>query len=188
METSQALTKKKTPELLIILEACAFSTRMHAGQKRKYTDEPYVLHCLEVATIVAGANGNTVMVAAALLHDVVEDTSATIAEIKQLFGTEISEAVAWLTDASTTADGNRATRKAIDRDHLAKAPADIKTVKLADIICNTRSIVEYGGDFKKVYLSEMEALLEVLIEGDSALWHQAKKEVNRGLVDINSQL
>jgi (p)ppGpp synthase/HD superfamily hydrolase len=164
----------------LILEASAFATRMHADQKRKYTGEPYVLHCFEVAALVAGSGASIEMIVAALLHDVVEDTSATIADVQKLFGAQIAEGVVWLTDISTQRDGNRAIRRALDRDHIAKAPADIKTVKLADIISNTRSIVEHGGGFAKVYLLEMEALLEVLTEGDPALWHEAKTEVDRG--------
>jgi (p)ppGpp synthase/HD superfamily hydrolase len=167
----------------MILEACAFATQMHAGQQRKYTDEPYMLHCLEVAKLVAGVGGSTEMIAAALLHDVVEDTSATIADVQQLFGTDIAEGVAWLTDVSVPTDGNRVIRKAIDRDHIGKAPANMKTVKLADIISNTRSIVENGGGFAKVYLSEMEALLKVLMDGDSTLWHRAKTEVDWGFAE-----
>lgn len=172
------IKEKRTEQM--ILEACAFATQMHAGQQRKYTGEPYMLHCLEVATLVAGAGGSTEMIAAALLHDVVEDTSATITDVQQLFGNDIAKGVAWLTDVSVPTDGNRVIRKAIDRDHIGKAPANMKTVKLADIISNTRSIVENGGEFARIYLSEMEALLKVLMDGDSTLWHRAKTEVDRG--------
>jgi hypothetical protein len=141
----------------IVLDACAFATRMHAGQQRKYTGEPYVLHCLEVARMVAEIGGTTTMIAAALLHDVVEDTEASIE------------------------DGNRAVRKAMDREHLAQAPADMKTVKLADVISNTRSIVDHGDGFARTYLREIGALLEVLMEGHPELWQMAKGEVDRGV-------
>lgn len=164
----------------LLLEACTFATQMHAGQQRKYTGEPYVLHCLEVAATVAEAGGSTIMIITALLHDVVEDTKATIADVRRLFGVEIAEGVAWMTDVSAPEDGNRAVRKVIDRDHLAKAPANIKTVKLADIISNTRSIVEHDHGFAKVYLPEMRALLDVLTEGDPVLWRMAVAEVERG--------
>lgn len=164
----------------VVLDACAFATRMHAGQQRKYTGEPYVLHCLEVARIVAEAGGTPAMIAAALLHDVVEDTPASIEDVADRFGPDIALAVAWMTDVSRPEDGNRAVRKALDRDHLAQAPAAIKSVKLADVISNTRSIVDHGDGFARTYLREISLLLDVLTEGDPALWQQARAEVERG--------
>jgi (p)ppGpp synthase/HD superfamily hydrolase len=165
----------------LILDACAFATRMHAGQLRKYTGEPYVLHCLEVAGLVAEVGGDTTMIAAALLHDVVEDTTATIDEVRDHFGAAIAEGVAWLSDVSRPADGNRARRKMIDREHIGLAPASIKTVKLADVISNTRSIVDHGDGFARVYLPEIQALLDLLTEGHPQLLERAKTEVARGL-------
>jgi len=164
----------------IVLDACAFAMRMHAGQQRKYTGEPYVLHCLEVARIVAEVGGSPTMVAAALLHDVVEDTEASIEDVRARFGEEIAQGVACLTDVSRPEDGNRAVRKAMDHEHLAQAPAEMKTVKLADVISNTRSIVDHGDGFARVYLREIGALLEVLTEGHPELWRRAKAEVERG--------
>lgn len=165
----------------LLLDACAFATRMHAGQQRKYTGEPYVLHCLEVARLVAGAGGSPTMIAAALLHDVVEDTAATSEDLRARFGDAVAEAVAWLTDISRPEDGNRALRKALDRDHLAAAPAEVKTVKLADIVSNTRSIVDQGDGFARVYLREIEQLIGVLGDGDPGLLDQARAEVARGI-------
>ena len=70
----------------IVRDACAFATRMHGNQQRKYTGEPYVLHCLEVARMVAEIGGTATMIAAALLHDVVEDTDASIKDVRARFG------------------------------------------------------------------------------------------------------
>lgn len=164
----------------IVLDACAFATRMHGNQQRKYTGEPYVLHCLEVARMVAEIGGTSTMIAAALLHDVVEDTEASIEDVRAQFGEDIAQGVAWLTDVSRPEDGNRTVRKAIDRAHLAQAPAEMKTVKLADVISNTRSIVDHGDGFARVYLHEIAALLEVLTEGHPELLRQAKAEVEQG--------
>ena len=164
----------------IVLDACAYATRMHAGQQRKYTGEPYVLHCLEVARIVAEVLGSPTMIAVALLHDVVEDTETSIEDVRARFGDEIAQGVACLTDVSRPEDGNRAVRKAMDREHLALASAEMKTVKLADVISNTRSIVDHGDGFARVYLREMAELLPVLSEGHPELWRRAKAEVERG--------
>jgi (p)ppGpp synthase/HD superfamily hydrolase len=166
----------------IVERARIFATAAHAavGQKRKYTGEDYIVHPYEVAGIVRLAGGTDVQIAAAYLHDVVEDTEVTIEQIAAMFGTEIAELVGWLTDVSKPADGNRAVRKAIDREHTAKAPAAVKTVKLADLISNTSSIIKHDLNFAETYLEEKLALLEVLTDGDTNLWQQAKFLCNEG--------
>lgn len=163
------------------LRAKDFATRHHAavGHKRKYTGEDYISHCLAVAELVRSVRHTEAMSAAALLHDCVEDTAATLDDIERLFGHEVACLVEMLTDVSKKSDGNRAVRKAIDRAHTAKASADAKTVKLADLIDNARSIVEHDAKFAKVYLSEKRLLLEVLREGDAELWNMANQIVSR---------
>lgn len=157
----------------IVEEARAFATQMHAGQTRKYTGEPYINHPAEVATIVANVGGSYDMIAAAWLHDVVEDCGVALETIHAMFGLEVRELVYWLTDESRPQDGNRATRKEIDRRHIAMAPADAQTIKLADLISNTSSIVERDPGFAKVYLAEKERLLRVMVKGDPQLWRKA---------------
>jgi hypothetical protein len=82
--------------------------------------------------------------------------------------------VAALTDISRPNDGDRKIRKAIDRNHLAGASARAQTIKLADLIDNSRSIVERDPDFAKVYLAEKRELLAVLTEGDETLLNRAR--------------
>ncbi len=160
----------------IVERARVFATAAHAavGQKRKYTGEDYIVHPTEVAGIVRDAGGTDAQIAAAYLHDVVEDTGVTIEQIEREFGTEITELVSYLTDVSKPSDGNRKVRKTIDRKHTAKAPAAAKTVKLADLISNTQSIVKYDMNFAETYLEEKMELLSVLQHGgDPVLWKQA---------------
>jgi (p)ppGpp synthase/HD superfamily hydrolase len=156
-----------------------FATAAHAavGQTRKYTGEPYVVHPIEVSEIVASVGGTDAMVAAALLHDVLEDTGVTFDVLEAEFGSEVAELVLWLTDVSKPEDGNRSTRKALDRQHSAAAPAEAQTIKVADLISNTRSIVAHDPNFAKVYLEEKRMLLEVLTKADSTLLNQAKEQV-----------
>ena len=164
----------------IVERALIFATAAHAavGQLRKYTYEPYIVHPAEVASIVESVEGSTYeMIAAAWLHDVVEDTGVSNEIIKQEFGEEVAELVGWLTDVSRPEQGNRATRKAIDRAHTAMAPAAAQTIKLADLISNTRSIMEHDEAFAKVYLSEKRMLLEVMTKGDRTLFERAKSLV-----------
>lgn len=152
-----------------------FAEAAHASidQRRKYTGEPYIAHPAAVVELVRSVPHTDEMIAAAWLHDTVEDTPVTLADVEREFGAEVAALVEQLTDVSRPEDGNRKKRKAIDREHTAKASVQAKTIKLADLIDNTRSIVEHDQDFAKVYLVEKAALLEVLGEGDAMLWAMA---------------
>ena len=155
--------------------AKAFAARHHqaVGQTRKYTGEPYINHPAAVVELVRSVPHTAEMIAAAWLHDTVEDTNATLDEVRTEFGAEVAELVEMLTDVSRPGDGNRARRKAIDREHTAKASPNAKTVKLADLIDNSRSIIARDPEFAKVYLEEKRLLLEVLKEGEQTLWAKA---------------
>jgi (p)ppGpp synthase/HD superfamily hydrolase len=163
--------------MTMVERARVFATAAHAavGQVRKYTFEPYIVHPAEVAKIVRDAGGSEAMVAAAWLHDTVEDTGVTIETIRAEFGVEVAELVGWLTDVSRPEHGNRAHRKALDRAHSAAAPAEAQTVKLADLIANTRSIMAHDAAFAKTYLEEKRLLLAVMTKGDATLMAEARK-------------
>jgi (p)ppGpp synthase/HD superfamily hydrolase len=164
----------------LIERAAAFAKERHADQKRKWTGAPYWHHCQAVAQLVASVVHTEEMVAAAWLHDVVEDTPTTSDEILERFGDTVGMLVLNLTDASRPQDGNRKARKAIDRERLAHAPVAAKTIKLADLIDNASSIVEHDKDFARVYLAEKEALLEVLGDGDPTLLALAYETLRAG--------
>ena len=144
--------------------ALVFATAAHAavGQMRKYTDDPYIVHPIRVATTVAKFGGTDEMIAAAYLHDVVEDTGVSIVDIQDMFGTDVALIVDGLTDVSVPEDGNRAVRKAMDRQHSADATWAAQFVKCADIIDNASDIGDNDPSFNIVYRKEMVALLEVL--------------------------
>lgn len=161
----------------IIEKARIFATAAHAavGQLRKYTDEPYIVHPTEVAGIIDNLEGASAeMVAAAWLHDVVEDTHVTNEDITEEFGDVVGEYVGWLTDISRPEYGNREFRKKMDREYIAGAPAEAQTIKLADLISNCSSILENDAAFAKTYLEEKRLLLEVLTRGDKELYERAK--------------
>lgn len=142
------------------------------GQVRKYTGLPYWLHPYEVVQLLP-VDASDEMIAAAYLHDVVEDTAITIEQITTEFGGKIGQLVNWLTDVSKPEDGNRAERKAIDRTHLSWAPAEAQTIKLADLIDNSRCIIRHDPKFAATYMAEKRLLLDVLTEGDAGLHAQA---------------
>jgi (p)ppGpp synthase/HD superfamily hydrolase len=131
-----------------------------------------------VASLIELHAGDGALAAAGWLHDALEDTKVTEQDIRAAFNSELL--VQWVkevTDVSRPADGNRAARKALDREHLANASLGGKTVKLADLISNTRSIVQHDPDFARVYLAEKEALLPLLLGGNGALHALATKEL-----------
>lgn len=172
----------------LIRQARAFATQAHGSidQRRRYTNEPYIVHPAAVAKIVSTVTGDAEMIATAWLHDTVEDTEATIEAIEETFGASVAELVWWVTDVSRPEDGNRKARKEIDRQHLAKAPARAKTVKLADLIDNSRSILRHDPKFAAVYIAEKALLLEVLTEGDPTLWQQANDSVIAGQATLQA--
>ena len=157
----------------LVDRALSFATLAHGDQRRKYTGEMYIVHPIEVMEIVKTVPHDDAMLAAALLHDVVEDTAVTLEEIRTSFGDDVASLVDDLTDVSKPEDGNRKTRKALDREQSAQTSATEQTIKLADLISNSRDILENDPHFAKVYLAEKELLLEVLTKGDKSLHEQA---------------
>lgn len=153
--------------------ALRFATKAHEGQLRKYTGEPYINHPIAVAAIVATVDHTPEMIAAAYLHDTVEDCGITLAEINERFGRKVATLVAYLSDISTPYHGNRVARKALDLQHTALAPSEAKTIKLADLIDNTKTISTLDPGFWQVYKVEKKNLLAVLTDGDPVLWKQA---------------
>jgi (p)ppGpp synthase/HD superfamily hydrolase len=158
--------------MILLDRARDFATRAHAGQKRKYTGCEYVTHCEAVVAILrdAGITDEATLVAA-MLHDTIEDTDTKFIDIFFEFGHDIAELVEWLTDCETP--HNRATRKALDRERLSRAPAAAQSIKVADLIDNTASIVERDPNFAVIYMREKALLLPLLTMADEGLRRRA---------------
>jgi len=155
----------------------AIGAHARINQLRKYTRQPYDVHLKAVAELVASVSDDEALIAAAWLHDTVEDTPATFEDLEREFGADVMQLVSELTDVSRAGDGSRAARKAIDRQHTAGASPQAKTIKLADIIDNCEDICRHDERFGRVYLGEAAALLEVLGEGNEKLYAQAAELV-----------
>lgn len=149
----------------------------HKDQVRKYTNEPYINHPINVAKwmglmaekLTLGVKYISLdtiykLQEVAYLHDTVEDTDATFEEIEKEFGPYFKEMVYWLTNVSKPEDGNRKVRKQIDAEHICQAPLDAIIVKLADIYDNCKDIVDNDPAFAKKYLEEKHTLLKMLSE------------------------
>lgn len=150
-----------------------FAEKVHADQRRKWTGESYFMHLKEVADLCAEMGCDDEVIAAAYLHDAKEDQGVTDAELRGLFGERVARLVDEVTDQSRPQDGNRERRKQIDREWNGRASPDGKTIKLADLISNTRDIVAHNPSFAVTYLREKRLLLHLLTEGNAILWRRA---------------
>lgn len=151
------------------------ATVAHTGQKRKYDNRPYIVHPEEVVGLMVGAGvTDEDVLAAGWLHDVVEDTTYNRDAIYGTFGGRIGKLVLEVTDVSEPWMGTREQRKSLDRLHLSYASPEGKTIKLADMISNTRDIIKHDEKFAKVYMEEKSLLLPWLREGNFTLYMQAE--------------
>lgn len=175
MKRDEASASRASTALIVRARLYSRCAHQAAGQVRKYTGEPYYLHPLAVAETVGQVAGATPeMVAAALLHDVVEDTAISHEELALAFGEGVAGLVFDLTDQYADPEhGNRATRKEMERMRLSHVRPQAQTIKYADLIDNTASIVERDPAFAEIYLEEKRALLDTMREGDPTLWQQA---------------
>ena len=165
---------KKTFNTLIE-RAKTFARLKHANQKRMYTGAPYWLHTEAVARIVSMVTDDPELIAAAHLHDTIEDTKTTPDELAAEFGFRVACLVQEVTNPSISPD--REMRAAINRRHLADASADGMTIKLADIIDNTCTIEFYDPKFARTYLAEKRDLIDTLKAGNSRLWELANEQL-----------
>lgn len=155
------------------LRAKNFAERVHAPQVRKYSGEPYAVHLREVAGYCAEVKCRDEVVAAAWLHDCKEDQGITDEELRRLFGDDVARLVEEVTDQSRPQDGNRDFRKEIDRLHIGRASPEGKTIKLADLISNTKSITTRDPHFAVTYMREKRLLMSLLTEGSPVLYARA---------------
>lgn len=171
--------------------AFAFAMRHHdaVGQQLPYVGGSYIQHPLDVALVVSYAEHSDWMIDAALLHDTVDDTGATLIEIEREFGREAAQCVEILSTGRPGSSGKsapRAERKAQERARMVGVAPEIKTVRLADVIVNCRTIVRRDPRFARVYLPEKQSLIEALLGGDALLLDSAARIVAAGMKDLES--
>lgn len=191
----------------ILVRARTFSHQAHdaIGQKRKYTGEPYWVHTDAVAKLTMDIflptdgtfDGNfkraDTAIAAAYLHDVLEDVAPTLPETFGLariidhFGPEVAKLVVELTHIYTKEAYpklKRAERKRLEAERLGTISDDGQTIKLLDFVDNTKSIVAEDPEFAKVYLAEKKEALTFLTRGHPKAFAMAKESLRKGLEQI----
>ena len=131
----------KTSDLALMVKAIRFAAEKHRHQRRKDVEaSPYINHPIAVAAVLSNEAGieDVSVLCACILHDTIEDTDTTEAELLREFGPEITSLVAECTDDRTLP---RAERKALQITHAEQLSSGARLVKLADKISNLRDIL-----------------------------------------------
>ena len=133
---------QKDKDMELVLKAMAFAADKHRNQCRKDAEEsPYINHPIALADVLwnEGAVRDPVVIAAALLHDTIEDTETSATELRRAFGAKVAGIVGEVTDDDKRLPKER--RKELQIEHAAHISKSAKLVKLADKICNLRDIL-----------------------------------------------
>jgi (p)ppGpp synthase/HD superfamily hydrolase len=162
-------------ELPVTRRALEFAAERHRGQRRDADDAAFILHPLEVAQLLRGRGYADEIVAAGVLHDSLEDTDTTAADLEQRFGPGVAALVSAVSEPSD--EGSYAERKARLRESLADAGGDAAAVYAADKVAKARelrmalardwSVAASAGTAEKLdhYWASLE-LLEGLLPGN----------------------
>lgn len=172
----------------LIERAAQFAEEKHASQMRQWSGLPYFSHLEAVANIVRSVGGSPEMVAAAYLHDVIEDQGVSEQEILDNFGPEVTKLVVEMTkvsdikwpkdkpdswpvdDKGNPAYPRRKERSEHDRNHYVGISPEGQTIKLADILHNGYDMIDSNPKFtKKTWLPEAELLYNGLTAGNSTV-------------------
>ena len=168
----------------ILQSVATFADLAHGDQQRKYADERYIEHPLRVMETCRHYGYSLPVLAAAILHDVLEDTDTTPGQLKEFLLTVMNESdtthtlllVTELTDIYTKHHYprmNRRKRKTKEATRIEGISAEAQTIKYADIIDNAKGMAGQDADFAPVFLNECDALLEKMKKGNKELRKEA---------------
>ena len=151
------------------LEPAALAATEWHGEQRRPTGVPYVEHLLEALEVAVRGAGVTdpEILSAVLLHDTVEDTDATLADVEERFGPVVAELVDWVTKPPAASAGRAAKRaaKAAYLRRLADAPPEAVAVKLADRVSNVQRIWQVDAEMQRRYYAETVTYILPLAKG-----------------------
>jgi guanosine-3',5'-bis(diphosphate) 3'-pyrophosphohydrolase len=192
----QFLQKNKMMDTdILLIEITAFADTAHGNQMRKYTQERYIVHPVRVMQTCKDYTQDIAVLAAALLHDVLEDTPVTKGELKAFLLQRMTEEeaaktvqlVEELTDVYINENypqWNRKKRKRKEAERLEKVSAEAQTIKYADIIDNAPEITQKDPDFAKRFIPEYRALLRKITKGNPALYQKAQQVINNCMLQL----
>lgn len=183
----------------ILSAIITFTDNAHGTQARKYSPERYIEHPKRVMATLRQYTDDVAVLAAALMHDVLEDTPVTADDIRKflfdLVDTDTVERtiglVIELTDVYVKdkyPKWNRRQRKTKEMERVVKTSYMAQTIKYADIIDNTDAIVYADQEFAGVFLNECKALLKRMNQGNPDLYDRAVKWVDKGLLQLKKNM
>ena len=135
------------------------------------------VHLRSVAQIVSSVSQEEETIAAAWLHDIVEDTSVTIDDLERMLGKKVARLVGELTIVGHSPPGNRAKRFALEKEHFANISGAAKTIKLADLIDTGRDLYKNDRASFVAYAAEAKDLVQVLDGGDARLLARLNRDL-----------
>lgn len=154
------------PTLETVRRAARAAERRH-GTQRRPTGAPYTEHLLEALEVLVRGAGerDPDVLAAALLHDVVEDTATTVGDVEAEFGPVVAEYVDWLTKPPVRSKQEKRAAKVGYLRRLREAPSQVISIKLADRVSNVQTLDRMPLDFQRRYYTETVVYLLPLAEG-----------------------
>jgi len=161
--------------------ALAYADALHAGQRRAADGAPFILHPLEVGSLLYDAGASDPVVAAGVLHDVIEDTSAAAADLRRRFGARVTDLVVAVSEDDRIVDYD--VRKAALRAQVAASGHDALLLFAADKVSNVRALRAVAGrrtqDEVAERLAHYHRTLELLeeLEPDAPLVHDFRREL-----------
>lgn len=179
----------------ILAKIRAFADAAHGDQTRKYSGDRYIVHPVRVMETCRQYDNSLPVLAAALLHDVLEDTPVTEDELLDFLKGSMSDVeaertlrlVVEMTDVFVKKDFahlNRKIRKHQELERIEKTSAQAQTIKYADIIDNSNEIASHDRHFAPRYLRECLDILNIATKGDAVLRERALDEVKRNLSEF----
>jgi (p)ppGpp synthase/HD superfamily hydrolase len=167
----------------------AFADTAHGTQTRKYSQERYINHPIRVMETCRAYTSDVPILAAALLHDVLEDTETNRHELNEFLlsvmdpglATITHHLVVELTDVYIKSDYpllNRRTRRTKEAERLRDVSPEAQTIKYADVIDNVVDISKHDTDFALTYIRESKQLLQQIDKGNPMLYQRATQLVD----------
>jgi len=170
-----------------VTEAIEFAQASH-GDQRRPTGAPYLKHLLEALEVLVAGAGVTDpdVLAAAVLHDVVEDTGVSNDELAERFGPRVAELVGWVTIPEPGPGEDRLAVKQASFRRLATAPQDAILVKLADRLSNVQTLRNLGMDRQRSYYAQTVSYIIPLAVGEPwfAAWYSDWQSAHADLADL----
>ncbi|MCO5999323.1 HD domain-containing protein [Actinoallomurus rhizosphaericola] len=175
-EQARAALTPHPVDLATLDRAAEAALRWH-GEQRRPTGAPYAEHLFEALEVLVRGAGvtDTDVLVTALLHDTVEDTAATLADVEAAFGPEVGELVDWVTKPPVEGKAAKRAAKVSYLRRLRDAPREAILVKLADRVSNVQTLDRMPPDFQRRYHAETVTYIVPLAAGEPwfAAWFAA---------------